>query len=138
MADRMHTMDLGRDRTRLRMARGTSVAVNVLVAPVGGIVSPKSAGTSVEVTIVELESSLGDDAPLPIKRPANAANSVQRFAPAWMLASAAMILGCACRLRSAATPRGRAGGVQQTAYVDAASRAASAMPAPPVAVRSAS
>src|SRR5215510_10201442 len=79
------------------MALSTSVEVKSRVTFVGG--GPThSGGTALEVTIVVVELSLGDDAPVPIWRLANAAKIAQRLAPplmltsAWRMASRALIM----------------------------------------------
>src|SRR5215468_7325366 len=68
------------------MLLGTSVEVKSRVTGAGG--PPHSGGTAVEVTIVVVELWLGDDAPVPIWRCANAAQIAHRFAPPLMLTSA--------------------------------------------------
>src|SRR4051812_34876778 len=79
-------------------SRRSTVQRACSVGPAGGGVPSHPAGTAFEGTIVVVELWLGDDAPVPIPRLANAVHSLQRLAPALMLASAWMIASRACSI----------------------------------------
>src|SRR5678815_2979158 len=77
------------------MFLGTSVETRSRVTVAG---PPHSGGTSGDVTIVVVELWLGDDAPVPIRRWANAAKILQRLAPLLILTSAWRMPSRACSI----------------------------------------